>query len=92
MALGTRAGLYKHESSASLPAATTTVILSAIAALTAESSAELAEPPRLIFITAGRDVWWLTTQFSALMIVEVGVPPLQGKTRTGISVTCLATP
>ena len=76
-----------------LPAATTTVTPSAMVARTASSTRSLGERPRLTLATAGALAAWLRMiQLSPLITPLAVPPPLQSRTRTGTSVTALATP
>ena len=67
-AAGTRAGDAEQASAEELPAATTTVTPSLMREFTAESTVELAPPPRLMFATAGCPAAWSpATQSSPAM-------------------------
>ena len=93
MAFGTRAGLFVHASTASLPEATTTVTPSLMRALTATSIDASADELRLMLATAGLvPVWSAMTQLMPEMIADTVVEPLHPNTRTGTSVAAFATP
>jgi hypothetical protein len=72
IAPATRAGEALHASLLELPAEIVAVTPALSALCTAASTAALAPPPRLMFITAGR---WalLVTQLTPAMMVEVAV-------------------
>src|SRR5690606_3768060 len=91
MAAAARAGEVLQAFWFSLPAATTTVTPALTMRFTAESMAEEAPPPRLMFATAGR-VALFATQSIPAMTPELVPLPWQLSTRTGTRVTCLATP
>src|SRR5262245_3735022 len=91
MAAGTRAGDELQAFALEFPAATAKVTVRAMAPLTAESSALLAPPPRLMLATAGRTRLF-ATQFTPAITPELLPEPLQLSTRTGCSRTALATP
>ena len=77
----------------SLPAATTTVIPSRISPITASSSIGEAEPPRLMFTTAGTPWRWSSmTQLMPSMMTQDGAEPLQSRALTGTMSTDFATP
>ena len=92
IAEGARDGLPKQAFPPSLPAATTTGMPASVAAATAASSASDGSPPRLMLITEGPTGLCWTTQSSAAITSVVLPEPLQSSTRTGVSVTPLATP
>src|SRR3712207_9173664 len=75
----------------SLPAATAKTTPALIAPLTAESSAEDAPPPRLMFATAG-STRFCATQLTPEMTPEVVPEPWQLSTRTARRLTLFATP
>ena len=81
-----------HASTFELPAATTTVMPSANARSTADSSDGLWVVPRLMFITAGRVVWSAITQSIAAITPETVPAPLQSSARTATREACGATP
>src|SRR5262245_19493136 len=90
-AAATRAGELLHAFAFELPAAIAYETPELIELLTALSRAELTPPPRLMFATDG-PAWLAVTQSTPAMTPEVDPEPLQSRTRTACSVTCLATP
>ena len=91
MAVGARAGDTLQASTALLPAATMTGTPAATTFATAVSSAVEAPPPSDRLATAGLRALRATKSRPAITPLSVP-PPLQSSTRTGASVTCLATP
>jgi hypothetical protein len=88
---GARAGETLQAFWFSFPAATTTVTPAVVIRATAESVAEDAEPPRLMLATEG-PLALAATQSMPAITPELDPEPEQSNTRTGIRVTCLATP
>lgn len=70
-ALGALAGEYEHASPDSLPAATATTRPAAVASATAESSALLAGPPRLMLTIPRPPGWFAMIQLIPAMTPEV---------------------
>ncbi len=92
IASGTRAGEVLLQFVCALPAATQNTTPSAIARLTAASSAVEAPPPSDRFATAGCVVWSDVTQSTPAITPDMAPEPLASSTRTAIRCVALATP
>jgi len=92
IALGTKAGLLKHASVFSLPAATTTVTPDSVALSIAILKASIRpDHPKLILMTAGLGPFSMI-QSMAPVLARTGPNPKSSTTFTAWSVMSLATP
>jgi len=89
---GARAGEDEHASVELFPAATTTVRPAALALATAESMAELADPPRLKLMMPAPPGWLWVTQLIPATTDEEKPEPVQSRTRTATTRVDFATP